>query len=129
MSTPAETRTRKVVNARSGGLCEVRIPAVCTGIGASMHHRKKPGRVWSPSNVLHACGDGTTGCHGWIEANPTAAHDRGLWLMGAEDSLIMPAVICWRGITDWFRLTDTGGISWPGRGPLAEGPDPVRLQR
>lgn len=123
----AESRTRRVVSARSAGMCEARIPGVCTGQGQSMHHRKKPGRVWSPSNVIHVCGDGTRGCHGWIEHNPTDAHDRGLYLQGNEHPLFAACIISWRGIMDWFRLNDTGGLSWPGRGPQAEGPAADRI--
>ena len=32
----------------------------------------------SPSNLLVLCGSGTTGCHGWVERNPTAAEELGL---------------------------------------------------
>jgi hypothetical protein len=33
-----------------------------------MHHRRfrSQGGPWTPSNILHLCGDGTRGCHGRI---------------------------------------------------------------
>lgn len=109
---------------RSGGACEVQIPKVCTGRGQSMHHRRKRSHagVWLPSNILHVCGDGTRGCHGWIESHPDEANSRGLALRGNESSQFTPAIIVWRGIMDWFFLTDAGGLRWPGKGPYAETP-------
>jgi hypothetical protein len=48
---------------------------------ASLHHRRKPGRLWCPCNLLHVCGElGTVGCHGHIEANPYAAKQQGWWV-------------------------------------------------
>lgn len=114
MQTPNENTCRLIVNQRSLGLCEVRIPRICTALGESDHHRFKPGRVWLPSNVVKTCGDGTRGCHGWIEANPTDAHLRGLWLFAGEKPPATPLIMAWRGVMDWYYLTDAGGISWPG---------------
>jgi hypothetical protein len=81
----SENHCRDIVAQRSGGQCEAAIDHVCTRTASSMHHRRKAGRVWAPSNVLHLCGSGTTGCHGWIEAHPEAAHALGLWLWNHED--------------------------------------------
>lgn len=85
--------------------------------------------MWVPSNILDVCGDGTRGCHGWIEANPERAQERGLWLVGAESPQFTPLIISWRGIMDWYYLTDTGGLKWPGKGPASEFPTPERLVR
>lgn len=114
MDLPNEAKCRDLTHARSLGFCEIRVPHVCLGRATSKHHRFKPGRVWLPANVVDACGDGTTGCHGWIEANPTLAHERGLWLFANELPAATPAILTWRGVTDWYQLTNTGGFRWPG---------------
>lgn len=78
--------------------------------------------MWVPSNILDVCGDGTTGCHGWIEANPHEAQERGLWLVGSQSPQFSPCIISWRGVMDWYLLADSGGLRWPGVGPMAETP-------
>jgi hypothetical protein len=70
LAAVSENRCRDIVAQRSGGICEVVREGVCLGRASSMHHRRKHGRVWTPSNVIHVCGDGTTGCHGWIPQRP-----------------------------------------------------------
>jgi hypothetical protein len=60
-----EGLARRIVYARSGGLCEPRIPdAGCTGLGAQWHHRKRrsQGGLWTPSNGLHIC----LSCHDYV---------------------------------------------------------------
>lgn len=90
---PCELAARKVARARSEGLCEV-----CAGHPAqSMHHRRKAGRVWTPENLLHICGDGTTGCHGWIEAHPLKAQQQGWWVPSHKDPAKTPAWLAGRG--------------------------------
>ena len=66
-----ERSTREAVCNRSGGRCEI-----CGEIATNMHHRKKrsQGGQWSPANVLHLCGTGTTGCHGYFENHPKVAY-------------------------------------------------------
>ena len=70
-----ESRGRRIVYERSGGLCEV------TGghRADSWSHRVAKGRggLWSPSNGLHVQGSGTTGVHGWLEAHPKWAAEGG----------------------------------------------------
>lgn len=41
----------------------------------SRHHRKlrSRGGVDAAENIVLACGSGTTGCHGWMHANPAEA--------------------------------------------------------
>lgn len=84
--SPANMRIREIVKARAGGRCEVGLRAVCLGGVDSLHHREaygmggRPGAADSPEELLAVCGDGTRGCHGWIEANPkTAALDGVGW--------------------------------------------------
>lgn len=76
---------------RSGGRCEICIPGVCLGPRAkemSRHHRLPRGQG-GPNvlgNLIHACGSGTTGCHGHIEHYRDDAKKKG-WLlpMGSTD--------------------------------------------
>lgn len=114
-ATEADCRAR--VRHRSAGFCEAAIPGVCIGRGESMHHRFKAGQGgrWVPANILHTCGDGTRGCHGWIEANPDDAEQRGMWIKSGDDPAAVPVLIAWRGIYAWFRLDNAGGLTWPGK--------------
>lgn len=52
-----------------------------------MHHRLPRGMggsrwagIHSPALLVLLCGDGTTGCHGWVEANRAEARRLG-WLL------------------------------------------------
>ncbi|HEY5785857.1 MAG TPA: hypothetical protein VIT65_13870 [Microlunatus sp.] len=103
-----ENHCRDIVAQRSGGRCEAVIDYVCTGIAESMHHRRKHGRVWKPSNVIHVCGSGTTGCHGWIEAHPEKAHSLGLWLWDYEDPDAESIKMRWEHARAWWWLDDEG---------------------
>lgn len=91
MTRVTEAVGRPIVNARatagSGTRCEL-----CGRPGDSVHHRLKAGRDWSPCNTLRLCGSGTTGCHGAVEAEPTAALSLGLWLPSTADPSTEPAV-------------------------------------
>lgn len=53
----------------------------------SLHHRvprgmggSKTSWINAPSNLILLCGTGTTGCHGWVEANRAVARDQG-WII------------------------------------------------
>lgn len=109
-----EKDCRILVRERSGGMCEVRQKDVCRGQGESMHHRNKAGQggEWQPSNILHVCGDGTRGCHGWIEANPASARRRGLWLFRGQNPATTPCTIIFRGLSGAYLLDDHGSIHW-----------------
>lgn len=72
---------------RSGGMCEAQLPIVCMGRAPvdeegralNIHHRQaRPVGPNTLANLIHLCGSGTTGCHGWIEHNPHKARDMGL---------------------------------------------------
>jgi len=69
----SEGRAREILRQRSGGACEV-----CDQARAvEMHHRRKPGRVWCPCNLLHLC----SRCHHVrIEGDPAAAKIQGWWV-------------------------------------------------
>ena len=79
--------------ARAGMACELRIPGVCLGAGGklSRSHRKSRGQGGENTmeNVMIACGDGVTGCHGHIESHRTEAYEKG-WLVKSYDD---PALI------------------------------------
>jgi hypothetical protein len=97
---------RIFVYARSCGWCEVRIPGVCFGRAGNWHHRRSAGRIWTPSNGLHLCGSGSTGCHGWITEHPAEARERGWALLSGQSSRLEPAVITAKG--QWCYLTENG---------------------
>lgn len=111
MSFP-EAKARDIVAQRSGGRCEVVIPNVCLGVAASVHHRRKEGRAWNPGNLLHVCGDGTIGCHGWIEAHPAKAMEQGLWLRTGESPADTSAHMRWEDQRSWWFLDDEGLLHW-----------------
>ncbi|PKW15956.1 hypothetical protein [Saccharopolyspora spinosa] len=71
----SQRTARDLVAARSGWICEVCGSATAT----NFHHRKNAsqGGLWLPSNGLHLCGSGTTGCHGRITQNPADAYRLG----------------------------------------------------
>lgn len=54
-------------------------------VGGSHHHRKlrSRGGTDSPANLVLLCGSGTTGCHGWVHANPASATEDG-WMLGTK---------------------------------------------
>lgn len=99
---------------RSGGMCEARIKGVCRGPGESGHHRNKQGQggLWTPANVVHVCGSGTTGCHGWVEANPATSRRRGLWLFRGQVPHETPVQLTFRGLSGTYLLDDDGNITW-----------------
>lgn len=100
----SEQACRAIIYARSQGRCEL-----CGRPGESVHHRNKQGRVWSPSNTLHLCGDGVLRCHGWIEAHPDMARLLGLWVPRNMDPTVYPV---WMQPTGWprqfWQLDDDG---------------------
>lgn len=76
-----EKDCRDIVAQRSDGVCEI-----CgSARAATMHHRltRRFGK-WRPSNIVHLCGDGTTGCHGRVTNTRTEYYDHG-WLIRTWD--------------------------------------------
>lgn len=83
---------------RSGGLCEARTPACLAGpdgrlagradgrvVAYSRHHRVPRGAGGSALAAQHSydrllllCGDGVSGCHGYVESHRELAYARGL---------------------------------------------------
>lgn len=80
--------------------------------GHSLHHRLPrshpfPG-LHNPSNLIHLCGSGTTGCHGWVHAHPKASYESG-WLVHMDaDPGDVPV---WSARHGWILLDDHGGFT------------------
>jgi hypothetical protein len=79
-------------------------------VGASRHHRKFKSRRGGDevSNAVLLCGSGTTGCHGWVHANPVSARMLGLALASGEDPRLVPVKHAVHGLV-W--LDDAGNVS------------------
>lgn len=109
-----ESVGRRIVRERSAGLCEIALPDICLGRVAGVHHRVKrsQGGTWSPANLLDSCGSGTTGCHGWVEANPDKAHELGLSLRSYESPEEISAYIRWAGQRSRWFLEADGTLRW-----------------
>lgn len=104
-ATAAERNARKVVAARSGGLCEL-----CLKPGTNMHHRlnRSQGGRWTPENILHLCGSGTTGCHGAVTVNVALAQSRGWSVRSTQDPAEEPVFLAGRG---WVFLLEDGSTT------------------
>lgn len=110
---------RDVVDAvidRAQGCCEIgghEIRGDERGRDWSIHHRVPRGMGGSrrpelnaPANLLLACGSGTTGCHGAIEASRAGAYAAGWLLTRTADPAVEPVLI---GGSRWVLLTPEGG--------------------
>lgn len=103
MATKAEMAARRLVRERSGGICEVCGAARAT----NYQHRKNrsQGGQWSAANGLDDCGSGTTGCHGFIHANPAKSYAAGWSVKGAFDESSTPV----RTVRGLVLLDNEGG--------------------
>lgn len=89
--------TRKVcalVDARAQECCE---RCGKHAEGGSRHHRRAKGMGGDkrpdtnlPANLVLLCGSGTTGCHGWVHANPRDAQLLGWIIPRWADPLEVP---------------------------------------
>lgn len=115
-----ERQCRALVYERADGRCEI-----CGGVGPVMsyHHRKKrshlpKGHHWDdPSNVVYVDGSGTTGHHGWIESNPSAAAEIGFHVRPWETPSSVPIKVD----GTWYLLLPNGGKRETAREELATG--------
>lgn len=120
----SEGKGKGVVLARAQNECELRLPWACLGgQGHSTHHitdRSVDGSGWPPSGLLRSCGDGTTGCHGWVTDNPKDARELGGWVRKSTDDRYATAVLLsshlWPGQRRWVVLDDEGDFE-PGDPP------------
>jgi hypothetical protein len=108
------------VHERDGGRC-----AVHGDQAQTVHHRVHGDRAdMRSSGLLSVCGDGTTGGHGWIEAHPQAARERG-WTVSRHHLAPLTEIPVWmeagpygRG---WYLLDDDCGFTgWPGSVAIQE---------
>lgn len=99
---------RRAVYARAGGRCEVGATPECQGrrglfdaiTGRSLHHRR-PRRmggtraidVHDPANLLAVCGNGSRGCHHFIETNRRLALENGWLLSSGADPVSRACVL------------------------------------
>lgn len=113
-------RVSRVVLARDNEQC-VR----CFVRGSNIHHRQMRSQadklsVHWPSNLIVLCGSGTTGCHGYIHANPEEAYLKG-WLVKSYDVPHMKPVLYFAG--GYRQLLPDGTYYY------AAGPDDCREPR
>lgn len=102
---------------RAAGACEQCHRALRLedrGIGWSLHHRQPRGMGGSkavyvnlPGNLLVLCGSGTTGCHGWVEANRERALDTGLLVSRLSRVLPVQVPVLLSDVV--YLLDDFGG--------------------
>lgn len=80
---------RPVVEARSQGWCEVRLPG-CTGESAHVHHRKlrKHGGGNEPEALLAAC----LTCHEMLHRHPGASYEAGFLVRSTDDPAAVPVI-------------------------------------
>jgi len=85
------------------------------GYGWSAHHKKARGmggtrRVMTPADGLILCGSGTTGCHGWVEANRAVAMDLGYLIPknATTSEFAADRVRVRRDDGTWWLLTTSG---------------------
>ena len=84
MAKNPSARTVELVRDRDGGCVR------CGRWGGNTHHRKLRSQsskqeVHLPQNLIVLCGSGTTGCHGWVHANPAESYEQG-WLVRSWQS-------------------------------------------
>lgn len=71
----------------------------CGRHGGNVHHRRM--RSQSPKAVVHnvenlivLCGSGTTGCHGWVHANPAESYENGWLVRSYQEPEFEPVTDC-----------------------------------
>lgn len=103
----AEKIARKLVRARSGGVCEV-----CRRERATnFQHRLAEGHggQYTACNGLDVCGMGNaSGCHGRIHQYPLIAYERGWSVRSGHDPAVQPVWLAGHG---WSLLRADGSIS------------------
>lgn len=121
--TGISRKVRALVLQRAEGRCE-RCGVNLDGFFYSLQHRRARGMGGSSrsgtnlaGNLVALCGSATTGCHGYIEANPDAAACDGLRIRQGDDPLTLPVRLRY----DWVFLADDGTyrVVFPAKAPVA----------
>jgi hypothetical protein len=96
---------------RAGFRCE-RCGRGVTADTCDRHHRQRRevGGDRFP-NLLLLCGSGTTGCHGWVHANPAEARALGMIVSSADE--VDPAEVPVRRYGGYLWLLDDLGHAKP----------------
>lgn len=99
----SQHRGRRLVERRSGGVCEIQVEGVCVGPATDWCHRRarSQGGTWSPQNGLHGCHE----CHMWTHAHPSTARVNG-WACKSYDPI--DTGVLRRG--EWVVLDEEGGF-------------------
>jgi hypothetical protein len=62
----------------------------CGMAGNNWHHRRsksiRDGHTHCPCNGVWLCGTGSTGCHGWVHANPFVSRKNG-WIVSRHEAV------------------------------------------
>jgi hypothetical protein len=75
--------------------------------GGSRHHRQlRRSGDHTPANLILLCGSGTTGCHGWVHANPRLSLEHG-WIVNSWNT---PASVPLFYRRRWVLLNTEGHI-------------------
>ena len=111
-SSNPSRETCRLVDRRDGERC-VRCGATYNWAGFSRHHRHMrshpfPG-LHLPANLIHLCGSGTTGCHGWVHNHPKTAMAYGWIVSGYNDH--PETVPVWDAHQGWLLLDNQGGYT------------------
>lgn len=98
--TAEERQGRRLLKARSGGICEMDGRNWAT----DAHHRKNrsQGGTWDIVNLLHLCREH----HQFVTVSVAIAVERGWGVRSFQDPTVMPVWIAGRG---WTLLTADGG--------------------
>lgn len=107
-SGPIPPEARWMVDVRSRGRCEGRLPGVCTGMGQEVHHRRSRGVGKTPhdvSNLLALC----SACHHHVtHVSPRAGFDRGIVVSRNAITTPSEVPVLYQGRV-WVLLDDEGG--------------------
>lgn len=97
-----ERTARKIVRARSGGVCELCQKQRATDV----HHRKNrsQGGLWEPQNLLHLCHDE----HMRITTSPALSYERGWSVRSGHDPATQPVWLAGHG---WSLLRADGSVA------------------
>lgn len=103
----SRTAAERLAIERDGPTCR-RCGRHLEGVSASAHHRKlrRHPDADQVANIVVLCGSGTTGCHGWVHANPAAAREDGWMLRGDQDPLEVPVWPSVPGLARVYLLAD-----------------------